>query len=106
MTARTFADEVHGFGHKRLAGLEAYNRVREALADLVDQADAPAAQLTADIRACVISSVFGAPCTDCGATVWPWRGNRVGDTFEGQYACPCGRRFRTKHDIQAVNWPT
>jgi len=104
-TRRPFADQVEGFGHSQLAAQPSYRRFREALADLVDECDAPLGRLLSDIRHATISSPFGAICEGCRVTVWPSRGNRRGPRFVGQYDCACGRSFTAVHDIADVTWP-
>jgi hypothetical protein len=104
-TRRPFADQVEGFGHTQLASQPSYRRFREALAELVDECDAPLGRLLSDVRHATISSPFGAMCSECRATSWPSRGNRRGGRFVGHYVCPCGRTFTAAHDIADVNWP-
>ncbi len=70
-TRRPFAEQVEGFGHAQLAAQPSYRRFREALADLVDECDAPLGRLLSDLRHATISSPFGAICEGCRATVWP-----------------------------------
>lgn len=106
-----FAHHVSGFGHPALATVPSYSRFREALADLVDECDAPLSRLLADVRMAAISSPFGSPCPSCRTTTWPHRGRRIQrednvTEFQGTYLCPsCGTDFRAAHDIDTVDWP-
>lgn len=103
---RSFTESVTGFGHQTLSKLANYPKFREALADLIDETDAPLGRLLADVRTAALSSPFGAPCPRCKTTTWPHRGRRVDDTFQGRYRCSsCRHEFRAEHDITAVNWP-
>lgn len=103
--ARPFFDMISGFSHRSLSEKPAYRRFREALADLIDESDAPLSRMLNDVRSCALSSPFGSMCGACGATSWPSRGNRRGRKFVGHYECTCGGTFSASHDVTDVDWP-
>lgn len=104
-TAQSFFDMVSGFSHRTLSERPSYRRFREALADLIDESEAPLSRMLNDVRSCALSSPFGSMCVTCGATSWPSRGNRRGQKFVGHYECTCGGTFAASHDLTDVDWP-
>lgn len=105
MTARRTLDELlTGFSHTDLAKLPSYSAFRDALAVLVDETDEPLQRFLHDVRGCVLSSVAGALCNSCGATVFPWRAKRIENRLRGRYTCPCGHDFSHVTDLDNVSW--
>jgi hypothetical protein len=93
-TQTTYVSTVRSFDHSRFATLPSYHKLREALSDFANEADAlPDGILLTDLLAAMRDAALTAPyadcCDKCRHRAWPHAVSRDGSGWlTCTYCCP------------------
>jgi DNA-directed RNA polymerase subunit M/transcription elongation factor TFIIS len=104
-----YSEHVRSFDHAALASLGTYQRLRQALSDLAEEAGdegVPLDRFLEAVRDMATTTPFsdsGRECCGSEVDAWPHRVERAGERITGTYRCPqCGHTWNCNYNVNST----